>query len=72
MATTGLVRKANQDFAYAGEQLLAVADGFGERGATASQAAIDALQQVPVGDLLNAMGLGLIQQQVERTACRWG
>jgi PPM family protein phosphatase len=51
----GLVRKANQDFAYAGDQLLAVADGFGERGATASQAAVDALQQVSVGDLLNAM-----------------
>jgi len=51
----GLVRPANQDFAYAGEQLLAVADGFGERGDVASQAAVDALQQVGVGDLLNAM-----------------
>ena len=51
----GLVRKANQDFAYAGERLLAVADGFGERGAVASQAAVDALAQVSVGDLLNAM-----------------
>lgn len=51
----GLVRPANQDFAYASAQLLAVADGFGEKGATASQAAISALQQVGVGDLLNAM-----------------
>jgi len=51
----GLVRPANQDFAYAGDQLLAVADGFGEQGATASQAAVDALRQVGVGDLLNAM-----------------
>jgi serine/threonine protein phosphatase PrpC len=51
----GLVREANQDFAYAGEQLLAVADGFGERGASASQAAVSALQQATVGDLLNAM-----------------
>ena len=51
----GLVREANQDFAYAGEQLLAVADGFGERGAVASQAAVAALRQVRVGDLLNAM-----------------
>jgi PPM family protein phosphatase len=51
----GLVRPANQDFAYAGEQLLAVADGFGERGDAASQAAVSALQQVGVGDLLNAM-----------------
>jgi PPM family protein phosphatase len=51
----GLVRPANQDFAYAGDQLLAVADGFGEQGATASQAAVSALKQVSVGDLLNAM-----------------
>lgn len=51
----GLVREANQDFAYAGEQLLAVADGFGERGAVASQAVVAALRQVRVGDLLNAM-----------------
>jgi serine/threonine protein phosphatase PrpC len=51
----GLVRPANQDFAYAGDQLLAVADGFGERGDAASQAAVSALQQVGVGDLLNAM-----------------
>jgi protein phosphatase len=51
----GLVRPANQDFAYAGEQLLAVADGFGERGASASKAAVAALKQVGVGDLLNAM-----------------
>lgn len=51
----GLVRKANQDFAYAGDQLLAVADGFGERGASASAAVVAALRQVSVGDLLNAM-----------------
>jgi protein phosphatase len=51
----GLVRPANQDFAYAGEQLLAVADGFGERGASASKAVVAALRQVGVGDLLNAM-----------------
>jgi protein phosphatase len=51
----GLVRPANQDFAYAGDQLLAVADGFGERGDAASQAAVAALRQVGVGDLLNAM-----------------
>jgi serine/threonine protein phosphatase PrpC len=51
----GLVRPANQDFAFAGDQLLAVADGFGDQGATASQAAVTALRQVSVGDLLNAM-----------------
>ncbi|HEX6357113.1 MerR family transcriptional regulator [Actinophytocola sp.] len=51
----GLVRESNQDFAYAGERLLAVADGFGKQGDAASQAAVSALQQVNVGDLLNAM-----------------
>jgi protein phosphatase len=51
----GLVREANQDFAYAGAQLFAVADGFGDHGAGASQAAVEALQQVAAGDLLNAM-----------------
>lgn len=51
----GLVREANQDFAYAAEQLLAVADGFGALGASASRAAVAALRQVSVGDLLNAM-----------------
>jgi protein phosphatase len=51
----GLVRNANQDFAYAGAQLFAVADGFGDHGAGASRAAVEALQQVAAGDLLNAM-----------------
>jgi PPM family protein phosphatase len=52
----GLVRAANQDRAYAGDRLLAVADGYGDRGAAASAVAIDALRQVdPAGDLLNAM-----------------
>lgn len=51
----GLVRPANQDHAYASDRLLAVADGYGADGATASQAAISALRQIGVGDLLNAM-----------------
>ena len=51
----GLVRPANQDSAFAGEQLLAVADGFGEQGDAASRAAVNALRQITVGDLLNAM-----------------
>jgi protein phosphatase len=51
----GLVRAANQDFAFAGENVLAVADGFGDHGAGASRAAVDAVRQVAVGDLLNAM-----------------
>jgi serine/threonine protein phosphatase PrpC len=57
----GLVRDTNQDRAYAGQRVLAVADGYGTggAGAAASEAAIDALRQldlaVPAGDLLNVM-----------------
>jgi PPM family protein phosphatase len=51
----GLVRVANQDFAFAGEKVFAVADGFGYHGTKASRAAVEAVRQVAVGDLLNAM-----------------
>ncbi len=60
----GLVRELNQDTAYAGERLLAVADGFGVRGTPASTAAVRALRDleadpdlhlVQAGDLLNAL-----------------
>jgi PPM family protein phosphatase len=43
LSDIGSVRELNQDAAFAGERLLAVADGFGEQGAPASAAAIDAL-----------------------------
>jgi serine/threonine protein phosphatase PrpC len=61
---TGLVRDLNQDAAYAGERLLAVADGFGSEGAPASAAAVQALRAleadpdlhlVQAADLLNAL-----------------
>ncbi|SDN41964.1 protein phosphatase 2C domain-containing protein [Actinacidiphila guanduensis] len=57
---TGRVRASNQDAAYAGSRLLAVADGFGSAGAPASAAAIDALKSLesgafPAGDLLNVL-----------------
>ncbi|HST80960.1 MAG TPA: MerR family transcriptional regulator [Kineosporiaceae bacterium] len=58
---TGLVRRSNQDAAYAGAHLLAVADGFGADGERAGTAAIDALrtlaveQPISAGDLLNAL-----------------
>lgn len=58
---TGLVRHANQDAAYAGTRLIAVADGFGAGGDRAGTAAIDALRALTIdhatsaGDLLNAL-----------------
>ncbi|MDN0194250.1 MerR family transcriptional regulator [Streptomyces sp. S.PNR 29] len=60
LSDTGLVRQSNQDTAYAGSRLLAVADGYGSQGGPASAAAVDALKHletdgVPAGDLLNAL-----------------
>lgn len=58
----GLVREDNEDAAYAGSRLLAVADGMGGHaaGEIASAAAIAALRPldtaVPSGELLNALG----------------
>ncbi|MFJ4421653.1 MerR family transcriptional regulator [Streptomyces bobili] len=56
----GRVRPENQDTAYAGGRLLAVADGFGPAGAPASGAAVEALrfldtEEVPAGDVLNLL-----------------
>lgn len=60
LSDTGLVRESNQDTAYAGSRLLAVADGYGRSGAPASAAAVDALKRletegIPAGDLLNVL-----------------
>ncbi|MGW3090037.1 MerR family transcriptional regulator [Streptomyces sp. NPDC001108] len=68
LSDTGLVREHNQDTAYAGSRLLAVADGFGGTGAPASAAAVDALRRletggVPAGGLLDAL-----QDAVEQAA----
>lgn len=46
----GRVRPANQDTAYAGTRLLAVADGFGPTGASASRAAVGALEVLDARD----------------------
>ncbi len=57
----GLHREDNEDAAYAGARLLAVADGLGGHagGEVASAAAIEALKpldtEVPAGELLNAL-----------------
>jgi serine/threonine protein phosphatase PrpC/DNA-binding transcriptional MerR regulator len=57
----GLHRQDNEDAAYAGDRLLAVADGMGGHaiGEMASAAVIEALRppdtQVPAGELLNAL-----------------
>jgi serine/threonine protein phosphatase PrpC len=57
----GLRREDNEDSAYAGPRLLAVADGLGGHagGEVASAAVIDALRpldtEVPAGELLNAL-----------------
>ncbi|MBC9716615.1 MerR family transcriptional regulator [Streptomyces sp. TRM66268-LWL] len=60
LSDTGLVRESNQDTAYAGPRLLAVADGCGVEGAPASAAAVDALKHLETdsitpGDLLNVL-----------------
>jgi protein phosphatase len=57
---TGRVRPANQDTAYAGTRLLAVADGFGPAGAPASSAAVEALrfldtEEIPAGGVLTLL-----------------
>ncbi|MFF9756069.1 MerR family transcriptional regulator [Streptomyces sp. NPDC014344] len=71
LSDTGRVRANNQDTAYAGSRLLAVADGYGSGGAPASAAAVDALRSLetealPAGDLLNALedALGRAEQAV--------
>ncbi|GAA2965383.1 MULTISPECIES: MerR family DNA-binding transcriptional regulator [Streptomyces] len=60
LAHPGAVRGTQQDTAYAGARLLAVADGFGAAGAEASAAAVDALKPAARGavdadDLLGAL-----------------
>ncbi|MEU9731544.1 MerR family transcriptional regulator [Streptomyces sp. NPDC048002] len=60
LSDTGLVRETNQDTAYAGSRLLAVADGWGSQGAPAGAAAVEAFKHletdsIPAGPLLNVL-----------------
>ncbi|MEU6175035.1 MerR family transcriptional regulator [Streptantibioticus parmotrematis] len=57
LSDAGRVRESNQDTAYAGSRLLAVADGFGPSGGPASAAAVQALRRLESGDGLPAGGL---------------
>ncbi|MFI6084868.1 MerR family transcriptional regulator [Streptomyces sp. NPDC051217] len=70
----GLVRPVNQDTAYAGSRLLAVADGFGDDGARASGAAVEALvaleESVRGADVLN--GLADAVERVNRAGAAAG
>ncbi|MFA3875606.1 MerR family transcriptional regulator [Streptomyces sp. MMCC 100] len=74
----GLVRETNQDTAYAGSRLLAVADGFGDDGAPASAAAVEALKHletdgIAAGGLLDVLADAVEQaQQAVRGAVRTG
>ncbi|MCX4998448.1 MerR family transcriptional regulator [Streptomyces longwoodensis] len=60
----GLVRPANQDSAYAGARLLAVADGFGPRGGPASSAAVEALKVLDTEEVTAGNVLGLLEDAV--------
>ncbi|RKN46503.1 MerR family transcriptional regulator [Micromonospora endolithica] len=62
---TGAVRDSNEDAVYAGERLLAVADGMrGPGGAAASAAAIDVLKSLETADVPAAELLSLLADAV--------
>ncbi|WP_081237858.1 MerR family transcriptional regulator [Streptomyces viridosporus] len=64
----GRVRPANQDTAYAGSRLLAVADGFGPAGAPASGAAVEALRFLDAGEIPAGGVLNLLEDAVQGAA----
>ena len=61
----GLVRAANQDTAYAGSRVLAVADGFGPGGAPASAAAVEALKFLDAEPITAGSVLNLLEDAVQ-------
>ncbi|MFD4896809.1 MerR family transcriptional regulator [Streptomyces sp. NPDC058411] len=68
LAHPGAVRASQQDTAYAGARLLAVADGFGESGAGASAAAVNALKPAARGAVNAADLLGVLHEAAESSA----
>ncbi|WP_431981375.1 MerR family transcriptional regulator [Streptomyces qinglanensis] len=66
LSDPGLVRASNQDTAYAGSRLLAVADGFGTAGAPASSAAVDALKHLETDSIPAGSLLDVLQDAVDR------
>ncbi|MEV6116233.1 MerR family transcriptional regulator [Streptomyces sp. NPDC052109] len=65
LSDTGLVRESNQDTAYAGYRLLAVADGCGSQGALAGAAAIEALKHLETGSISAGNLLNLLEDAIE-------
>ncbi|MGW6015398.1 MerR family transcriptional regulator [Streptomyces sp. NPDC055210] len=65
LSDTGRVRAANQDTAYAGTRVLAVADGFGSGGAPASGAAVEALKFLDTEPLTAGSVLNLLEDAVQ-------
>ncbi|NLU74085.1 MerR family transcriptional regulator [Streptomyces sp. HNM0575] len=66
LTDAGLVRKSNQDAAYAGSRLLAVADGFGGSGGPASAAAVETFRQLEEGGLPAADLLNVLDDTIDR------
>ncbi|MFK0152053.1 MerR family transcriptional regulator [Streptomyces sp. NPDC090499] len=64
----GRVRPSNQDTAYAGHRLLAVADGCGPAGASASAAAVAALKPLEEAELSAGNVLNLLEDTVRSAA----
>lgn len=66
LSDTGLVRDSNQDTAYAGSRLLAVADGFGSGGSPAGAAAVDALRRLESEPVASEELLGVLDDAVRQ------
>ncbi|MGY1436546.1 MerR family transcriptional regulator [Streptomyces reniochalinae] len=68
LTDAGRVRGNNQDTAYAGERLLAVADGFGAGGGSASAAAVDVFKRLETDAGRSAIDTEWPADDVERSA----